>query len=361
MRLRPLTEAQRGIVVTLLALGLAALLNAHGLRKLAVIQPEGVRRDVALDVTAQLVRTSEVVRLDRPRHALKAALGRELDDRIDTTIDLTPVVEAAPRAPRSPPPATTESVETDPGGPAPAALKPARPAAPARPAFSPKRPLRLWVAGDSLVAVPGGSIERAVPSGGAIRIVGVESRVATGLGRPDVYNWYARFREVIRELRPHVVVLSFGSNDGHDFLSGVPEGTTIGALGSPSWLGEYRRRIEGVTHQFHAAGAHVVWLGLPKTRGEGRNRGFRVVNSVLRAVAASNPEEGEYVDTWRLFTNRFRSYVDYQRNDEGKLVRMRGADGVHYAPAAGDVLARHLLGLLHERYDLMSWRRRAAG
>jgi len=40
---------------------------------------------------------------------------------------------------------------------------------------------------------------------------------------------------------------------------------------------------------------------------------------------------------------------------------MRGADGVHYAPAAGDVLARHLLGLLHERYDLMSWRRRAAG
>ena len=78
-----------------------------------------------------------------------------------------------------------------------------------------------------------------------------------------------------------------------------------------------------------------------------------VVNSVLRAVAASHPEEGEYVDTWRMFTNRFRSYVDYQRNDKGELVRMRGADGVHYAPAAGDVLARDLLERLRARYELM--------
>ncbi len=305
-----------------------------------------MRRDVALDVPDQLVRTSETIRLDRPRRAFKAALGREDDDRIDTTIDLTPVEEVAPPAPRV---TTTQPVETRPGTPPPSPT----PIEPARATFSPERPLRLWVAGDSLVAVPGGSIQRVVPTGGPIRIVAVESRVGTGLGRPDVYNWYARFREVIREQRPHVVVLSFGSNDGHDYLSGVPEGRTIGALGSPSWLREYRRRIEGVMHEFHAAGAHVVWLGLPKTRGEGRNRGFRVVNSVLRAVAASHPEEGEYVDTWRMFTNRFRSYVDYQRNDKGELVRMRGADGVHYAPAAGDVLARDLLERLRARYELM--------
>lgn len=155
------------------------------------------------------------------------------------------------------------------------------------------------------------------------------------------------------------VILAVGYHepeDEFDYLSGVPSGRTIGPLGSPTWLREYRRRLEGVTRAFHAAGTYVVWLGLPKTRGEGRNRGFRVVNSVLRAVAASNPEQSEYVDTWRMFTNRFRSYVDYQRNERGELVRMRGADGVHYAPAAGDVLAQHLLRRLHERYDLTGWK-----
>ena len=282
-RLVPLNEAQRAIAITTLALGLAALLNAQGLRKQALIQPEGVRRDVAMDVTANLVGVSEAARLDRPRRAFKSALGREGDDRVDTKIDFSPVTEAAGAARPEPRPARSLP---------PARPKPPASPQPARPAFSPERPLRLWVAGDSLVAVPGGSIERAVPDEGPIEIVGVESRVATGLGRPDVYNWYSRFREVIVELRPHVVVLSFGSNDGHDFLSGVPEGRALGPLGSPAWLREYRRRIEGVTRQFHAAGAYVVWLGLPKTRGEGRNRGFRVVNSVLRAVAASSPESG---------------------------------------------------------------------
>jgi hypothetical protein len=349
MRRLVLTPAQQGIVVTWLALLLAALFSAHGLRKTAAIQGEGVRRDVAVHVTDGLVAVSDTLYLSRPRTSLKAALGRSDDDRIDTTIDFSPVAQPGPvPAPKPAPPAAKPEPRT-----------PAPDPEPKRAAFSPERPLRLWVAGDSLVAVPAGSIERAAPAHRAVDIVGVESIVATGLGRPDVYNWYKRFRVVIRELRPHVVVLSFGSNDGHDYLSGVPDGVEVGELGSRTWLREYRRRIEGVTRQFEAANAFVIWVGLPKTRGEGRNRGFRVVNSVLRAVAASNPEGATYVDTWRMFTNRFRSYVDYMRNEQGELVKMRSADGVHYASPAGDVLARHLFEQLHERYDLTSWEERS--
>ena len=73
---------------------------------------------------------------------------------------------------------------------------------------TPAHPLRVWVAGDSLVVVPGESLERAAGSGGAIDVLGVESRVATGLGRPDVYNWFTRFPEAVRQLHPKVAVLS---------------------------------------------------------------------------------------------------------------------------------------------------------
>jgi hypothetical protein len=347
MRRGALTPAQQGIAVTWIALLLAALLNAHGLRKTAAIQDNGARRDVAIAVTDGLVGFSDALYLSQPRTTLKAAVGRSEDDRIDTTIDFSPVAE----------PASVPRPQQPPANPEP--RKPAPPREAKRAAFTPDRPMRLWVAGDSLMAVPAGSIERAAPAHRAVNIVGTESIVATGLGRPDVYNWFKRFQVVIRELRPDVVVLSFGSNDGHDFLSGVPAGVDVGALGSPTWLREYRRRIEGVTREFEAANAFVVWVGLPKTRGEGRNRGFRVVNSVLRAVAASNPEASTYVDTWRMFTNRFRSYVDYMRNGDGELVKMRAGDGVHYMPPAGDLLARHLFGQLHERYDLTSWKGRS--
>ena len=66
-----------------------------------------------------------------------------------------------------------------------------KPAAPRKLAFSPKQKLRLWVAGDSLVITPGYAIVRAAGSSPAIESVGgVDGRVATGLTRPDVFNWF---------------------------------------------------------------------------------------------------------------------------------------------------------------------------
>src|SRR5205814_397656 len=92
--------SRRLVVTVCLALGLAALLNAQGLRKTAVIQPQGVGRDVALAVTAPLVRVSHFLYLDRPRQELKEAIGRGDDDRVDTRIVLpaVPAKSAAPRA-----------------------------------------------------------------------------------------------------------------------------------------------------------------------------------------------------------------------------------------------------------------------
>ena len=46
------------------------------------------------------------------------------------------------------------------------------------PVFTAKKPLRVWVAGDSLAQIPGEALERV---GGAIDVVGVESRLSTGL------------------------------------------------------------------------------------------------------------------------------------------------------------------------------------
>ena len=71
--------------------------------------------------------------------------------------------------------------------------------------FTRSHPLRVWVAGDSLAAVPGQSLERATGSGGAVEILPVESRLATGLGRPEIFNWFERIHSAIGELHPEVL------------------------------------------------------------------------------------------------------------------------------------------------------------
>ena len=330
-------RAYRAFLVAFAALALASLLNAQGLRKTAQIQPAGVERDVALALTRPLARLSHLAYLDRPRHELQLAIGRSDVDRIDTRVVLAAPLEP-PAKPRASPVRATHRPKPKP--------KP-KP----KPRFTRAHPLRVWVAGDSLAQVPGQALERAVGAAGPVDLLGVESRLDTGLTRPDLYNWFTRVRDVISQLRPNVAVLSFGADDAHDYMSGVPAGRTIGPLGSPSWVAEYRRRVDGVTRELNAARIYVVWIGLPITRGSGYTRGFRVVNSVLSSVARRHARMATYVDTWGMFSNHGR-YADYLPNGHGQLVLMRAPDGVHYEPAAGDEIARAVLARLRRVYEL---------
>lgn len=324
--------AWRGFFVLLFGLGLAALLDAEGLRKQAETQPAGFGRTLAVDVTRPLVSVSRTLHLTTPRHAVQVAIGRGDEDRIDTRVRLT-----------LPPPA----------GPLPS-LQPhrrnRRRAAPKKPKpeFTAAHPLHVWVAGDSLAQVPGDALERV---GGPVDVVGVESRLATGLARPDLYNWFTRFHELMSGTKPQVAVLSFGADDAHDFMSGVPDDRNVGRFGSPAWVAEYRRRVEGVTRELNAAGIRTVWLGLPIPDGPGFRRSFPVMNRILESVAARHAPLSQYVDVWHLLDSAHGKYTPYLRV-HGKLTLMRAADGVHYTQAAGDLVAHQVVAQLRAYYRL---------
>jgi len=106
---------------------------------------------------------------------------------------------------------------------------------PVKQRFTPKKKLRIWIAGDSLVITPGWSIVRASGASPVLESVGgVDGRVATGLTRPDVFNWFEEIRTQVKKLKPNVVVLNFGGNDDKGYMTGLPEGASIGDFGSPS-------------------------------------------------------------------------------------------------------------------------------
>ncbi len=332
MRRLPAHSAARGFVVCLLGLALASLLNAEGLRKTAQIQPQGFRRHLALDVAKPLVSVSRFLHLTAPRHDLQVSLGRQHWDDIDTQVHLAvPPQHVKPTVPTPP---TTTSPHTR------------RPAA--LPRFTAAKPLRVWVAGDSLAEVPGQGLERV--AGSSVDIVGVESRLSTGLARPDLYNWYTRIPAAVKQLKARVVVFSFGADDAHDYMAGVPSGVTVGNLGSASWDTEYRRRVDGVTRELAARGVYVVWLGLPIPDGPGFRHSFPIVNRILESVAQAHPSTSTYVDTWHLLDDAHGRYTAYLRV-HGTLTLMRLPDGVHYTAAAGDLIAGQVLEQLRSQFS----------
>jgi hypothetical protein len=331
---RRLQPAGAAVVVALLALVFGALLNAPGIRKSATIQPEGWKRDVALSLTRPLASASHALLLDRPRKALKAALGRSDDDAIDTAVAV-------------PEPTHGKTISTS-------------PAPLARLRFSPAHALRLWIAGDSLVIVPGESLLRALAGNRAVEPVRkIDGRIATGLERPDVFNWFTYIREQMRTRHPNAVVLMFGGNDDHDFMTGLSEGRTIGAFGSASWTAEYRRRVRAVMDLVIRQGGYLVWIGLPITHDAEQTARFDAMNAIVQKEAQRHPGRVAYVDTYFFFAGDDGGFAQYVTNDSGRLVKMRADDGVHFERPAGDLIAREVLKRFAKRFDLSSWRRSA--
>ena len=332
---RRLQPAGAAIAVSIGAVLISLVLNAPGLHKSAQIQPEGWKRDVALAVTERLDALSSGLLLDTPRRALKAALGRSEDDDIDTEVGG---------------PAEPEPIDPS--------LQPTKPQE--RERFTPQRPLRVWIAGDSLVVVPGESILRAAGSNRVLEPVGpVDGRIASGLERPDVFNWFRHVRDEPREKNARALVFMFGGNDDHGFMTGVPEGVEIGSFGSESWTAEYRRRVGLLMDSATARGAYLVWIGLPITDDPEQTRRFDAINAIVQSEAAKRPRRLSYLDTYFLFAGTDGGYAQYVSDSSGKLVKMRADDGVHFERAAGDLIAREVLRRLNRRFDLTSWRTRS--
>jgi hypothetical protein len=339
--------AAKIVTILFLALAMASLLNARSLRKMAAIQSPGTQRNVSVWFSSQLVSVSSFLRVDRPRQEVKDAIGRSGDDVVDTRVSLPPPPASGSAAPHP-------GAERPAPGPA-AQPKPKprsnQPPERARELYTTRHPLRVWVAGDSLAQVPGTSLERLTGSSGPVDVVATESRLATGLTRPDVFNWFTRLPAAVKQLRPRVAVLSFGADDAHDYMSGLPSGRAAGPIGSASWGAEYRRRVVGVTRELNAAGVYVVWLGIPISSSPARNVRFRFIDRILSGAARADPRGATYIDAYSLFA-RGGQYNAYLRGANGQLVLMRAADGVHYTTTAGDLVAQTVLARLSEIFAL---------
>ncbi|MSO96327.1 MAG: DUF459 domain-containing protein [Thermoleophilia bacterium] len=331
---RRFSSAGNGLVVALLALLFGALLTAPGMHKTSFNKQPGTGRDIALAVTGGVAGVSSALQLDRPRHLVQSVAGRSRADEIDVAI----VIPTEPT--KSPTP------------------KPDSQKPPVKTKFTPTKKLRLWVAGDSLVITPGYSIVRAAGASPVIDSVGgVDGHVATGLTRPDVFNWFEEIRAQMKGLRPHVVVLNFGANDDHGYMTGLDEGTTIGEFGGPDWVKEYRRRAASVMDTINRAGGIVVWIGLPITRSETQTQRFDQINAVVQRVAKARPGKAIFIDTYTMFAGDTGGFTEYLQNAKGDTVKVRAGDGVHFDTAGGDIIAREVLKQLNRTFDLTSWRR----
>ena len=314
------------VVVLLIAAIVGSLVNAAGIRKTANGQPVGFRRDIARFFAEPLYDVSHALQIDELRKGIQSIAGRSGDDDINASL---------------PDPITTGT--TPEGTPVTTTVPPKKQA------FSPTKRLKVWVGGDSLSITPGESFVNVAPGTEVIDVANnfVDGHVATGLARPEVFNWPDHMLGVIAADQPNALVITLGSNDDQS-LTG--EGG-VGPYASPEWMTEYRRRVGGMMDALTANSDRILfWLGVPVLRVRAEDR-YNPINQIFREEAAKRPARVVYVDLDSKFRGPDGGYADIIDG-----VQVRTPDGTHFSREGGDRVAQMVIDAMNRAYDLQSWR-----
>lgn len=293
------TTAAQALAAILVALLLASLLNAERLDYTARTQPFGWQRTWAMRITGVLETTSSALLLDRPRQFLAERAGNE----------------------DPPPPEPTEGVEIvrpdgGPGGSVTTTTQPPEFRVP-----SDDAPVRILVAGDSLMGFIGPALVKEL-EGRPVEVV-EDWKVATGLARPDVLNWPAQLEADMAQHDPEVVILGFGGNDMQDMASDAGRV----AVGTEAWKVEYQRRVAQVLNAVEAPHRTVYWVGLPMTTRSDIEQAAPMQAAAVQTEISARPW-AHFIDT-RPLLSPDGEYTMYLPDEDGNDVKVREGDGVH--------------------------------
>lgn len=334
-----------GLVVS--GLVLAALMNADHLVDRADKKPFGGGRDFWLAVWEPVQTVSDALYLNRPRQWLDEALDRELTSK---TFQFDSTTEP-------PPAATSDAAEAAGGGtPAPTVdgtgvTGSATPAATPTPTAPPPRlrqptadnPLEMYIAGDSMATAFGASLSRLASATGLIT-PDLDAHAATGLSRPDFFDWPGELHSKVEEDAPDVVVIIFGANDSQGLKTEAGE---IFQPLSDGWRAEYRRRVAGTMDLMKAPGRIVIWVGQPVMVDADFSARMADINTIYREEAEKRPWV-EFFDSWPLFVDGDGNYNPYLTDENGLEQLMRASDGIHLTRMGADRLASAVLRRLNE-------------
>ena len=320
--------------IGLIVYALAALLNSSNLVQMAERMPlSSGTRGPAVTLTHALQAVSKALYLTEPGVRVDAYRGIKPVSGDGTAFGPTPTTidPAAPVAPEDSTPTTTEPGFVAPVTEVPVTEPPVT--APRAPTAS--DPLKLYIGGDSLVQAWGSVVQRLAQGSGIVASPSVDYKAATGLSRPDSYDWPSRLVQQMRDKQPQIAIVGFGGNDGQGLLIGGKPFQP----GSVEWSAEYARRVGETMDYLIRSGRTVIWVGTPIPKDATDFGHQSIINQIYRDETAKRPKV-IFIDTWALFANQENVYAEYMIDDDGAAKLMRQNDGFHLSIPGGERLGR---------------------
>jgi hypothetical protein len=200
------------------------------------------------------------------------------------------------------------------------------------------RPRMVVLTGDSMMAVGlGAGLMRKANEDKNLRVVRA-FKSGTGLARPDVFNWIDQYPAMLGSEKPDVVIVAIGANDGQSF---VVDGKVV-LFGSEEWRKVYQSRVADFLATVESTGARVLWAGLPPMRSVQFNQRISIVNRIAYTVVSQDPK-ASWWSTASFVGDASGSFREFAELPDGRLVRLRAPDGVHFTEEGASTMTGVLI------------------
>ena len=266
---------------------------------------------------------------------------------------------AEAEAPTSPP--SAETVADAPGNdetslaataspdPEPAIETPQEPESPKQ--VIPDEAYKVLILGDSLAATGFGALlERRLDAHPHITCFR-KGKSASGLARPDFFDWVAEGKRQADDREPDLVVVIMGGNDGQD-LTRLGAGKRI-PWQHEDWADSYRERMDTFLREIGAPERKVLWLGLPFMGLKSLEKKLVTIRQVQMDAVEALGEDATYLDTVPLVTDEAGEMLTSAKvGDKSKPQTLRADDKIHFTMPGSEYFADRIYPSVLQILDL---------
>lgn len=196
----------------------------------------------------------------------------------------------------------------------------------------------VLILGDSLAATGFGVLLQKKLDAHAKIVAYRKGKSASGLARPDYFDWMGEAKKQIDLRNPDVVVVIMGGNDGQDLTPHKGKGDKRVNWQTAGWPDAYKGRMRDFLGAIHVPGRQVIWLGLPKMGLNSLEKKLVLIRDLQQSAVTELGEEGVYLETTPFLVDE-EGALKREARIGGRDQRIREDDGVHFTMAGSQYLA----------------------
>lgn len=200
---------------------------------------------------------------------------------------------------------------------------------------------RFVIVGDGLARGLGAGLERLTDLDPRFEVVN-RFNEASGVSRPQVYNWPEAIPKILKSSSFDAVVVLMGVNDLHPIKSGELRLEKA----TPEWSAAYKANVDSILASIAGNGARAYWVTLPPMQRAEFEAEMQAVSALQRERVVSGGHA--LIDVRPALVTPEGGFMIGDLDPKGKARRLRAKDGINFSRQGNDYLAGLVMAALRK-------------